>query len=335
DDIVFTELNPSEDYKSVPYDMFILQDNVYKICSRALSFWTYQTTQEACFQEMLYKNLEEKYSQLEKQVQGILRDAQSEITSLKVKLQALQKDMELEKRKTHELAEQLQEKGRQFSKLQGMYDKLRRRTLVPAMQQPVQNRAGNSVPNAGANNPVGGSRQGGVPNQPGLYGENGILNNRTWNMDPYVLRQDYPVGIINGNENNVFQQKVNKQGQTRFSRYYNTQLQPEERVLMEADILRKCLKRGDSQKVQNRRYASLFFVIGFEEEENHLAILELVQAYVEILNTYFDNVCELDIMFNIEKVHVILEEMIMNGRIVETNKNNVLTPVLEMDKASK
>jgi len=40
---------------------------------------------------------------------------------------------------------------------------------------------------------------------------------------------------------------VNKQGQTRFSRYYNTQLHPEERVLMEADISRKCLKRGDSQ----------------------------------------------------------------------------------------
>ncbi|RGB23757.1 adaptor-related protein complex 4 sigma 1 subunit [Rhizophagus diaphanus] len=137
---------------------------------------------------------------------------------------------------------------------------------------------------------------------------------------------------------------INKQGQTRFSRYYNVQLQPEERVLMEADISRKCLKRGDSQcsifefreyKLAFRRYASLFFVIGFDEEENHFAILELVHAYVEILNAYFDNVCELDIMFNIEKVHVILEEMVLNGRIVETNKNNVLAPVLEMDKTSK
>ncbi|CAB5395759.1 unnamed protein product [Rhizophagus irregularis] len=81
---------------------------------------------------------------------------------------------------------------------------------------------------------------------------------------------------------------INKQGQTRFSRYYNVQLQPEERVLMEADISRKCLKRGDSQcsifefreyKLAFRRYASLFFVIGFDEEENHLAILELVHAY--------------------------------------------------------
>ncbi|CAG8584682.1 12992_t:CDS:2, partial [Dentiscutata heterogama] len=137
----------------------------------------------------------------------------------------------------------------------------------------------------------------------------------------------------------------NKQGQTRFSRYYSGMpMQAEERVLMEADIARKCLKRSDVQcsifeygqyKLAYRRYASLFFVIGFDEEENHLSILELVQAYVEILNTYFDNVCELDIMFNIEKVHVILEEMVSNGRIVETNKHNVLAPVLEMNKASR
>ncbi|CAG8633444.1 31383_t:CDS:2, partial [Racocetra persica] len=97
--------------------------------------------------------------------------------------------------------------------------------------------------------------------------------------------------------------------------YSGTPIQAEERVLMEADIARKCLKRSDVQ--------------------NHLSILELVQAYVEILNTYFDNVCELDIMFNIEKVHVILEEMVSNGRIVETNKHNVLAPVLEMNKSSR
>ena len=58
-------------------------DLIIEICSRALSFWTYQTTQEAYFQEMLYKNLEEKYTQLETQVQGIVRDAQSEITCKK------------------------------------------------------------------------------------------------------------------------------------------------------------------------------------------------------------------------------------------------------------
>lgn len=44
--------------------------------------------------------------------------------------------------------------------------------------------------------------------------------------------------------------------------------------------------------------------------------------------------CELDIMFHLEKVHFMLEEMVMNGCIVETSKTNILTPIQLMDKAS-
>ncbi|RIB08732.1 hypothetical protein C2G38_1982405 [Gigaspora rosea] len=117
DDIVFADLNPSEDYKSSALSG-LRPDTIMEICSRALSFWTYQTTQENCFQEMLYRGLEDKYSELEKQVQVLIRDSESEVTTLRAKVQALQKDMELEKRKTHDLKEQLQEKGGQLSKLQ-------------------------------------------------------------------------------------------------------------------------------------------------------------------------------------------------------------------------
>lgn len=42
--------------------------------------------------------------------------------------------------------------------------------------------------------------------------------------------------------------------------------------------------------------------------------------------------CELDIMFNLERAHFILDEMVMNGRVVETNKANVLRPVRLIDK---
>ncbi|CAJ0826514.1 5759_t:CDS:2 [Entrophospora sp. SA101] len=130
DDIVFTDLNPNEDYKASVLSG-LRPDIIVEICSRSLSFWTYQTTQEAYFQKMLYKNLQEKCSQLEKQMQSVIRDAQEEIASI-------QKDLELEKHKNHDFAEQLQEKTRQFSKLQIMYDKLKRRSLVPAMQQTQQ-----------------------------------------------------------------------------------------------------------------------------------------------------------------------------------------------------
>jgi AP-4 complex subunit sigma-1 len=40
-------------------------------------------------------------------------------------------------------------------------------------------------------------------------------------------------------------------------------------------------------------------------------------------------------MFNIEKAHFILDEMVSNGWIVETNKVNILRPMQLLDKASQ
>ena len=136
---------------------------------------------------------------------------------------------------------------------------------------------------------------------------------------------------------------VNKQGQTRLAQYYETH-RMDERCALEAEVIRKCLSRTDAQcsfyefrgyKIVYRRYASLFFIVGVEgDDENELAILEFIHALVETLDRYFENVCELDIMFNLEKAHFILDEMVMNGCIIETNKNNVLAPVQLLDKAS-
>ncbi len=37
-------------------------------------------------------------------------------------------------------------------------------------------------------------------------------------------------------------------------------------------------------------------------------------------------------MFNIEKAHMILDEMVVNGEIVETNRNRILAPVRIIDR---
>lgn len=39
-------------------------------------------------------------------------------------------------------------------------------------------------------------------------------------------------------------------------------------------------------------------------------------------------------MFNLEKAHLILDEMVMNGCVVETNKRNILDPIRMMEKVS-
>ena len=92
---------------------------------------------------------------------------------------------------------------------------------------------------------------------------------------------------------------VNKQGQTRLAQYYETH-QMDERCALEAEVIRKCLSRTDMQcsfyeyrgyKVVYRRYASLFFIVGVEgDDENELAILEFIHALVETLDRYFENV---------------------------------------------
>ena len=136
---------------------------------------------------------------------------------------------------------------------------------------------------------------------------------------------------------------VNKQCQTRLAQYYNY-MTISERATLEGELVRKCLSRTENQcsflehhqyKVIYRRYASLYFIIGLEDEDvNELAYLEFIHNLVETLDKYFENVCELDIMFNIEKAHFVLDEMVMNGSIFETNKATILGQIYALDKAN-
>ena len=66
---------------------------------------------------------------------------------------------------------------------------------------------------------------------------------------------------------------------------------------------------------------------------NELAILELIHCLVETLDRYFENVCELDIMFHLEKTHFIISEMIADGCIIETNKANIMAPIKMLEKS--
>ena len=43
------------------------------------------------------------------------------------------------------------------------------------------------------------------------------------------------------------------------------------------------------------------------EEDNEMAYLEFIHNLVETMDKYFENVCELDIMYNIEKAHYVLD----------------------------
>ena len=65
--------------------------------------------------------------------------------------------------------------------------------------------------------------------------------------------------------------------------------------------------------------------------DNELITLEVIHRYVELLDKYFGNVCELDIIFNFEKAYFILDELILGGEIQETSKNKVQTAIQSQD----
>lgn len=80
-----------------------------------------------------------------------------------------------------------------------------------------------------------------------------------------------------------------------------------------------------------RRYASLFFIAGSASEDNELITLEIIHRYVEQMDKYYGNVCELDIIFSFTKAYYILDEILLAGELQESSKKNVLRCIGQQD----
>ena len=101
----------------------------------------------------------------------------------------------------------------------------------------------------------------------------------------------------------------NRQGKTRLSKYYRS-YGDEEKVKLEAEIHRTVTTRDPKftnfvewrqYKLIYRRYAGLFFTLCVDAEDNELVYFEAIHLFVELLDQFFGNVCELDLVFNFNK----------------------------------
>jgi len=88
--------------------------------------------------------------------------------------------------------------------------------------------------------------------------------------------------------------------------------QDEEKVKLKGEVHRLIAPRDQkhqsnfvefrSTKIVYRRYAGLFFCVCVDANDNELAYLEAIHFFVEVLDAFFGNVCELDLVFNFYKV---------------------------------
>ena len=72
-------------------------------------------------------------------------------------------------------------------------------------------------------------------------------------------------------------------------------------------------------KVVFRQYATLLFAVVVDSEESELGVLDLIQVIVEALDNQFKNVSEVDLAFNPHKLGYVLDELILDGLVCETN----------------
>ncbi|XP_063769993.1 E3 ubiquitin-protein ligase CCNB1IP1 [Pseudophryne corroboree] len=139
-DVVRTELSPSEEHKAMML-AGLRPEIILDICSRALTFWTYQVYQERLYQEYTYSKAEGHLKQVEKLYAHQVQSKDSELVAMKEEVNSLKKVLEEYKRKYSELSEKLMERNRQYHKLQGMYDGLRLRNIAMANRETNGERA--------------------------------------------------------------------------------------------------------------------------------------------------------------------------------------------------
>ena len=133
---------------------------------------------------------------------------------------------------------------------------------------------------------------------------------------------------------------VSRQGKTRLTKWYESYAAKEKaRIVREitATVLARAPKMCNfvewrNKKIIYKRYASLFFIVCVDAEDNELITLEMIHLYVEVLDRYFGNVCELDIIFNFHKAYYILDEIFVGGELCESSKKEVLSVCAQMDE---
>jgi AP-3 complex subunit sigma len=89
---------------------------------------------------------------------------------------------------------------------------------------------------------------------------------------------------------------------------------------------------GENIKLIYRHYATLYFVFAVDAQESDLGILDLIQVFVEALDKCFENVCELDLIFHSDRVHYVLDEIVMGGMVLETNISAILQSIKDQGK---
>ncbi|XP_004249859.1 AP-1 complex subunit sigma-2 isoform X2 [Solanum lycopersicum] len=120
---------------------------------------------------------------------------------------------------------------------------------------------------------------------------------------------------------------ISRQGKVRLTKWYSPYSQ-KERTKVIRELSGMILTRGPKlcnfvewrgYKVVYKRYASLYFCMCIDQEDNELEVLEIIHHFVEILDRYFGS------------AYYILDELVIAGELQESSKKTVARLIAAQD----
>ncbi|XP_058081422.1 AP-3 complex subunit sigma isoform X2 [Magnolia sinica] len=112
---------------------------------------------------------------------------------------------------------------------------------------------------------------------------------------------------------------MNTQGKPRLAKFYDYQPVEKQQELIRSIFGVEQRTLATSLKLMQ----SLAWYVPFQHAHTF---------FVETLDKCFKNVCELDIVFNFNKMHTILDEIVLGGQVLETSSAEVMKAVGEITK---
>lgn len=138
---------------------------------------------------------------------------------------------------------------------------------------------------------------------------------------------------------------LNRQGVVRLARWYEQEksLNPREISDMFSKLYRLVISREHKRqanfvefdhetKLVYQRYAGLYFVLGVDMRDEEPIYLAQIHLFVETLDSFFGNVCELDLVFHFPKVYMVLDELFLAGEVQEISKDALLERLSQLDR---
>lgn len=132
----------------------------------------------------------------------------------------------------------------------------------------------------------------------------------------------------------------NKSGKIRVSKWYSPISQKEKNSITK-EVTRLVLRRPANHcqfvewrdsKIVYTRYASLYFLFAADSEDNEIFILDLIQFFVEVLDSFFGYACEIDIIFSFYYVYMLLDEIILGGEVYETAIKSAIDSLVQQHR---